>query len=208
MIRFAKERSDKTEDGSGWIALRAKVLKLSDQFELKPSKRLHGFLDLAVQLFMLTCGLVKNSPNVIGHNPNGLAQVLVPLPSGDAEIGKALLEAPKTYVNHVKAYFIGVCDLAAVLAFHLAGQPLFQFCCTVFQRRKLSKQGGRVEVCILPVLFPVGKVRHVFRFKRSFKPLNWLEYISLQPRDTLRKRHVEWGQSETVGRCLDTPAYL
>jgi len=139
MVRFAKERSDKTEDGSGWIALRAKVLKVSDRFELKPSKRLQGFLDLAVQLFMLTCGLVKNSPIVIRNNPNGLAQVPVPLASSNARIGKALLEVPQAYVNHVEAYFIGVRDLAAVLAFNLAGQPLFQFCGPVFQRRKLGK---------------------------------------------------------------------
>lgn len=204
MVRFAKERSDKTEDGLGWIALRAMVLKLSDQVELKPSKRLQGFLDLAVQLFMLTCGLVKNSPNVIRHNPNGLAQIVVPLPSGNAKIGEALLKVPKASVNHIEAYFIGVRDLAAVLAFNFAGQPRLQFFGPVFQRRKLGNQNGGVEVCILPVLFPVGEVRHVFRFKRCFKPLDRLEYISLQPCDTLRKRHFEWGQPEPVGRCLDT----
>jgi len=61
---------------------------------------------------------------------------------------------------------------------------------------------------MLAVIFPMSKVRGVFRLKGGFKPFNRLDYISLQPCDALRKRHVEWGQSKAVGRCLNAPAYF
>lgn len=72
MVRFAKERSDKNDDVLGWTRMRAKRLKLSDRFELESSKRLLSFLDLAVQLFVLTCGLEENAPNIVRNNSNSL----------------------------------------------------------------------------------------------------------------------------------------
>ena len=79
MFAFVKERSDKKEDGSGWIVLRAKVLKPSTHFEFGFSNGLDVRLYWAVKLFVVASRFKENAPNEIRDMAYALTQILVPI---------------------------------------------------------------------------------------------------------------------------------
>lgn len=108
MFRFAKERSDKKEDGAGWIILRAKVLKASTRFELGFSNGFHVTLDWAVELFMIACGLKEDSPYEVWNCASGNLQFLVPVSSRQLEVGVTLAQFRQTDIDHVVPDFVGV----------------------------------------------------------------------------------------------------
>lgn len=73
MFAFAKERSDKKEDGSGWIVLRAKVLKPSTQFEFWFSDGLNVRLYRPVKLFVVPGCFKEHTPDEIRDRTHALA---------------------------------------------------------------------------------------------------------------------------------------
>lgn len=73
MVRFAKERSDKTEDGSGWMALRAKVLKPSTQFEFWFSDGLNVRLYRPVKLLVVPGCFKENTSDEVRDKAHALA---------------------------------------------------------------------------------------------------------------------------------------
>lgn len=92
MFRFAKERSDKTEDGSGWFALRAKVLKASTHVELRFSNGLHVSLDRAVELFMIARGLKEDPSHEVWNCASGDLELFVPVSSRQLEVRVTLVQ--------------------------------------------------------------------------------------------------------------------
>jgi len=72
-IGFAKERSDRNEDGPDRFVLRAKVLKTSARFVLGSSYVIDCDLDWAIKLLVFTRRLEKNATHKLGDNADRLS---------------------------------------------------------------------------------------------------------------------------------------